>query len=74
MPAAGLADSRPDANVRCPRNGRGEYKIIVVRGIWYAWRCDGTRTTAIQASSDEGLQAAIAVDRAHWVRPRIPLT
>lgn len=60
-----------DTNVFSAIPGPCRYATTVVRGIWYAFRWDGSSLTA---GSPEGLQAAIAVDRRHWRRPRVPHT
>lgn len=48
------------------------YLIAPVRQSWYAFRGDGTKI--LTAHDPESLQAAIAVDRRHWRRPRVPHT
>lgn len=49
------------------------YDISVRGGFWYAIRSDGSRVLC-GAGDPEDLHAALAVDRRHWRRHRIPLS
>ena len=65
-----------DSSGRSGPGGRqresARYATGVARGLWFAWRGDGSRTTAITASSHEGLISAMAVDRRYWLEGRTP--